>query len=62
MLALSLSGFDPNADIRPLGLVSKITYALVGASGAGTINEAAQIHHACRRCGGVAGGGASAAT
>src|SRR5712691_11596760 len=28
----------------------------------GTINEATRVHHACRRCGGVAGGGASAAT
>jgi hypothetical protein len=27
----------PNADIRPLGLVPKITYALVGASGAGQL-------------------------
>jgi|SRR5450432_1740259 hypothetical protein len=26
--------------------------------GGGTINEAARVHHACRRCGGVAGGGA----
>src|SRR5713101_5078219 len=28
--------------------------------GGGTINEAARVHHACRRCGGVAGGGARA--
>ena len=37
MLALSLSGFDSNADIRPLGLAPIITYALVGASGAGQL-------------------------
>jgi hypothetical protein len=49
----------PNADIRPLGLVPKITYALVGASGAGQLMKRREF---ITLVGGVAGGGARAAT